>query len=110
MRLLTQDSNWKWPEIRGLHDFKGKLLHSARWDIEWDYSGASVAVIGAGSSGIQIVPKMQQGKLCPREFIFETLISTSLQICGQLQQVTQLDHSGIQRIDCEGWSKHSLYS
>ncbi|RVX69048.1 hypothetical protein B0A52_06761 [Exophiala mesophila] len=60
-------NNWKWPEIRGLHDFKGKLLHSARWDTEWDYTGASVAVIGAGSSGIQIVPTMQKGKLCPGE-------------------------------------------
>ncbi|OQD75619.1 hypothetical protein PENDEC_c006G03066 [Penicillium decumbens] len=49
-------NNWKWPNIPGLHDFKGKLLHSAVWDEEYDYSGKSVAVIGNGSSGIQIVP------------------------------------------------------
>ncbi|KEF54822.1 uncharacterized protein A1O9_09264 [Exophiala aquamarina CBS 119918] len=55
-------NNWKWPEIKGLHDFKGKLLHSAKWDVDWDYTGKDVAVIGAGSSGIQIVPKMQ--KVC----------------------------------------------
>jgi hypothetical protein len=31
-------NNWKWPNIPGLHDFKGKLLHSARWDEQYDYS------------------------------------------------------------------------
>jgi len=28
-------NNWKWPEIDGLHDFEGKLLHSANWDEKW---------------------------------------------------------------------------
>src|SRR5271170_2568294 len=28
-------NNWKWPDIPGLQDFKGKLLHSAQWDTEW---------------------------------------------------------------------------
>ena len=22
---------WKWPRVDGLHDFKGKLVHTARW-------------------------------------------------------------------------------
>lgn len=30
-------NNWKWPDIPGLHDFKGKLLHSANWDESYDY-------------------------------------------------------------------------
>ncbi|GCB21620.1 putative sterigmatocystin biosynthesis monooxygenase stcW [Aspergillus awamori] len=51
-------NEWKWPNIPGLHDFKGKLMHSARWDESYDYSGKRVAVIGNGSSGIQIVPGM----------------------------------------------------
>ncbi|KAJ5321431.1 hypothetical protein N7476_004433 [Penicillium atrosanguineum] len=49
-------NNWKWPSIPGLHDFKGKLLHSAIWDEDYDYSNKNVAVVGNGSSGIQIVP------------------------------------------------------
>ncbi|CAI7612505.1 unnamed protein product [Penicillium manginii] len=49
-------NNWKWPEIPGLDEFKGKLLHSASWDEGYDYSNQRVAVIGNGSSGIQIVP------------------------------------------------------
>ncbi|KAL4794375.1 hypothetical protein BDV19DRAFT_390214 [Aspergillus venezuelensis] len=51
-------NEWKWPEIEGLHDFKGKLMHSAKWDESYDYSDKKVAVIGNGSSGIQIVPGM----------------------------------------------------
>ena len=31
-------NEWKWPSIPGLHKFKGKLLHSAKWDEEYDYS------------------------------------------------------------------------
>ena len=30
-------NEWKWPEIPGLHDFKGKLLHSAIWDTSYDH-------------------------------------------------------------------------
>ena len=52
-------NEWKWPDIKGLHDFKGKLLHSANWDSSYDVTGKSIAVIGAGSSGIQIVPALQ---------------------------------------------------
>ncbi|KAL4967067.1 flavin-containing monooxygenase [Aspergillus stella-maris] len=51
-------NEWKWPSIPGLHDFKGKLLHSASWDSEYDVEGKEIAVIGAGSSGIQIVPAL----------------------------------------------------
>jgi cation diffusion facilitator CzcD-associated flavoprotein CzcO len=29
-------NEWKWPDIEGLHDFKGKLLHSANWDTDFD--------------------------------------------------------------------------
>ncbi|KAK5400865.1 hypothetical protein LTR06_011176 [Exophiala xenobiotica] len=51
-------NNWKWPSIEGLHDFEGKLLHSAHWDAEYDFTDKQVGVIGVGSSGIQIVPKL----------------------------------------------------
>ncbi|KAF3402375.1 putative sterigmatocystin biosynthesis monooxygenase stcW [Talaromyces pinophilus] len=51
-------NNWRWPSIPGLHDFKGKILHTAAWDEEYDYKNKSIAVIGNGSSGIQVVPAM----------------------------------------------------
>lgn len=53
-------NNWKWPDIPGLHDFKGKLMHSAKYEEGYDLSGKRVAVIGAGSSGVQIVAAIQQ--------------------------------------------------
>lgn len=60
--LLTADSKWKWPEIPGLHDFQGKLLHSASWDDSYNFNDKNVIVIGSGSSAIQIVPQLQPGK------------------------------------------------
>src|SRR3954451_5378206 len=47
------------PEIPGLHDFKGTIFHSARWDHDHDLSGERVAVVGTGASAIQFVPQIQ---------------------------------------------------
>ncbi|KAF4969353.1 hypothetical protein FSARC_3428 [Fusarium sarcochroum] len=49
-------NEWKWPDIAGIDSFKGVLLHSANWDSKADLKDKSVAVIGSGSSGLQIVP------------------------------------------------------
>ncbi|KAL4886057.1 putative flavin-binding monooxygenase [Aspergillus karnatakaensis] len=49
---------WQWPSIPGLHGFEGKLLHSASWDEGFSWENKSVAIIGNGSSGIQLVPAM----------------------------------------------------
>lgn len=61
MTLRNFRSNWKWPQIPGIHDFKGKLLHSASWDDSYDFKDKTVVVIGSGSSAIQIVPQLQPG-------------------------------------------------
>ncbi|KAK5086640.1 hypothetical protein LTR05_003808 [Lithohypha guttulata] len=53
-------NQWKWPDIQGLKDFKGTLAHSANWPVGFDATGKDIAVIGAGSSGIQIVPTLQK--------------------------------------------------
>ena len=52
-------NNWKWPEIQGLHTFKGPILHSGAWDTSVDLKDKNVAVIGYGSSGIQLVTAIQ---------------------------------------------------
>ncbi len=45
------------PEIEGLHDFEGELMHTARWpEEEPDFCGKRVGVIGTGSSGTQLIP------------------------------------------------------
>ena len=51
-------SNWRWPSIPGLHSFKGHLCHSAVWDKAFDWTGQRIAVIGNGSSAIQILPQV----------------------------------------------------
>ncbi|KAH0840739.1 putative sterigmatocystin biosynthesis monooxygenase stcW [Fonsecaea pedrosoi] len=51
-------NKWKWPNINGLQSFKGILLHSAAWDPNVDLTGKRVAVIGAGSSAVQIIPSI----------------------------------------------------
>ena len=53
-------NNWKWPNIQGLQNFQGRLIHSADWPSDWDYTESRVAVIGNGSTGIQLVPAMQR--------------------------------------------------
>ncbi|KAF4503274.1 sterigmatocystin biosynthesis monooxygenase stcW [Fusarium agapanthi] len=47
------------PNIEGLSDFSGPLLHTASWDYSIDLRGKRVGVIGAGASSIQLVPSIQ---------------------------------------------------
>lgn len=51
-------NSWSWPQIPGLQGFQGHKVHSAYWDDNFDYSYKKIAVIGNGSSGIQILPEM----------------------------------------------------
>lgn len=57
-------NDWKFPEeVEGLHDFKGKLFHTARWPEEYgpeQWANDRVAVLGSGASAIQVVPSMQK--------------------------------------------------
>lgn len=45
------------PEIDGLSNFAGSLMHTARWDETVDLKGKRVGVIGTGASSIQVVPR-----------------------------------------------------
>jgi cation diffusion facilitator CzcD-associated flavoprotein CzcO/acetyl esterase/lipase len=46
----------RWPDIPGLEDFRGLRLHTARWDASAPLDGQRVAVIGTGSTAVQLVP------------------------------------------------------
>lgn len=49
------------PDIPGFSDFKGELIHTARWPEEYpDFSGKRVGFIGTGSSGTQAIPIIAQ--------------------------------------------------
>jgi FlaA1/EpsC-like NDP-sugar epimerase len=60
--ILILYSHWQWPAIQGLHSFQGTLLHSASWSPNADLKDQRVAVIGNGSSGIQLVTALQPGE------------------------------------------------
>jgi cation diffusion facilitator CzcD-associated flavoprotein CzcO len=57
------------PDIEGLEDFAGPLMHSAAWDHSVDLTGKRVAVIGTGASAIQIVPEV--AKVAGRLDVFQ---------------------------------------
>ncbi|WP_157216415.1 flavin-containing monooxygenase [Flavisphingomonas formosensis] len=46
------------PDIPGIADFAGPMMHSAQWDPSVDFAGKRVAMIGTGASAMQIVPEL----------------------------------------------------
>jgi cation diffusion facilitator CzcD-associated flavoprotein CzcO len=70
----------KLPGIPGIHEFKGKMFHTARW--EYDYSGGSqknpvldkladkrVAIIGTGATALQAIPYL--GKYAKQLYVLQ---------------------------------------
>jgi len=48
----------RYPDIEGLADFSGDVMHTAQWDASVDLTGKRVAVVGTGASGVQVVPEL----------------------------------------------------
>jgi cation diffusion facilitator CzcD-associated flavoprotein CzcO len=49
----------QFPDLPGREDFRGEAYHPARWPREpVDFAGQRVAIIGTGSSGVQIGPEI----------------------------------------------------
>lgn len=53
-------ANAAFPDIRGIETYGGQVIHSARWNHEYDMTGKRVAVIGTGASAVQLVPKLAE--------------------------------------------------
>lgn len=51
---------WKLPEYLGVESYSGHLRHASNWDPDFNPDGKSVAVIGNGASGIQVVANLQK--------------------------------------------------
>ncbi|KAJ6576901.1 cyclohexanone monooxygenase [Mycena vulgaris] len=47
---------WKWPKINGLDSYQGKLVHTARYPQDLKLDGLNVAIVGAGSTAVQVIP------------------------------------------------------
>lgn len=48
----------KFPDIPGIETFQNKMLHTAAWDHSYNFTGKRIALIGNGSSGVQIMPRL----------------------------------------------------
>jgi cation diffusion facilitator CzcD-associated flavoprotein CzcO len=59
----------KRPDIAGLPDFGGTVMHTARWDHSVELAGKTVAVVGTGASGVQVVPEL--AKTAKRVSVFQ---------------------------------------
>lgn len=59
----------KYPEIEGMDSFEGRILHTARWDKNIDLNGKRVAVIGNGSTGIQMIKPLTD--ICSKVYSFQ---------------------------------------
>ena len=46
------------PDIPGLDDFGGTIIHTAEWDPQLDLKGKNVVVIGTGCTAVQVVPNI----------------------------------------------------
>ncbi|KAJ5999337.1 hypothetical protein N7451_007147 [Penicillium sp. IBT 35674x] len=53
-------NNWRWPNVPGRENYQGILAHSANYNPDIDLRGKRVAVIGNGSSGIQVTAAVQK--------------------------------------------------
>ena len=75
----------KLPGIPGIHDFKGKMFHTARW--EYEYTGGNqkepaldrladkrVAIIGTGATAVQAIPFL--GQYAKQLYVLQRTAST----------------------------------
>lgn len=46
------------PDIAGLPEFTGAVMHTAQWNHDVDLAGKRLAVIGTGASGVQVIPEL----------------------------------------------------
>lgn len=46
------------PDIEGLGDFGGEVMHTAQWPEAADLTGKRVAVVGTGASAVQVIPEV----------------------------------------------------
>ncbi|KAL2059946.1 hypothetical protein VTL71DRAFT_10101 [Oculimacula yallundae] len=59
----------KYPEITGLDSFSGKVMHSARWDWDYDLRDKKIGIIGNGATAAQIIPEI--AKVCKSLVVFQ---------------------------------------
>ena len=46
------------PDIPGIDDFAGRIIHSADWDDNYSPDGARIGMIGTGATAVQLIPQL----------------------------------------------------
>lgn len=46
------------PDIPGIADFAGRIVHTADWDDDYQMAGQRVGLIGTGATAVQLVPEL----------------------------------------------------
>lgn len=48
----------KLPDIAGIEDFAGTVVHTTRWDDDVELTGKRVGIIGTGATAVQLIPEL----------------------------------------------------
>lgn len=62
-------TNPLFPQFEGRDSFEGDILHPARWPADWDATGKRVAIIGNGSTGVQLLEPIAED--AEQVFVFQ---------------------------------------
>ncbi|TNM42842.1 NAD(P)/FAD-dependent oxidoreductase [Nocardioides albidus] len=46
------------PDIAGIEDFRGTVIHTTRWDDDVELAGRRVGIIGTGATAVQLIPEL----------------------------------------------------
>jgi cation diffusion facilitator CzcD-associated flavoprotein CzcO len=46
------------PDIAGINDFAGKVIHTTKWDDNYRADGRRIAIIGTGATAVQLIPEL----------------------------------------------------
>jgi cation diffusion facilitator CzcD-associated flavoprotein CzcO len=46
------------PDIAGIETFGGRIIHTAEWDDSYSFQGRRAAIVGTGSTAVQVVPEL----------------------------------------------------
>lgn len=47
-----------YPDIAGIGDFAGRIIHTTAWDDDYDFAGRRVGIIGTGATAVQVIPEL----------------------------------------------------
>jgi len=46
------------PDIPGIANFDGRIIHTTAWDESYDFEGRRVGIIGTGATAVQLIPEL----------------------------------------------------